>query len=81
MNKVKGTQLEEVEVLKQEEEEEVQEEEVEAAMKENQVLKALHKDVIFVRRVVMLRKIVGSRESLNVLIAKCLATCKGIVDS
>jgi hypothetical protein len=35
MNKVKGTQLEEVEVLEQEEEEEVQEEEVEAAMKEN----------------------------------------------
>jgi hypothetical protein len=81
MNKVKGTQLEEVEVLEQEEEEEVQEEEVEAAMKENQVLKAFHKDVIFSRRVIMLKKIVGSRESLNVLIAKSLATCKGIVDS
>jgi hypothetical protein len=81
MNKVKGTQLEEVEVLEQEEEEEVQEEEVEAALNENQVLKALYKDVIFVRRVVMLRKIVGSRESLNVSIAKSLATCKGIVDS
>jgi hypothetical protein len=50
-------------------------------MKENQVLNALHKDVIFVRRVVMLKKIVGSRENLNVLIAKSLATCKRIVDS
>jgi hypothetical protein len=81
MNKVKGTQLEEVEVLEQEEEEEVQEEEVEVAMKENQVWKALHKDVIFVRRVVMLKKIVGSRESLNVLIARSLVTCKRIVNS
>jgi hypothetical protein len=74
MNKVKGTQLEEVEVLEEDEE-------VEAAMKENQVWKALLKDVIFARRVIMLKKIVGSRESLNVLIAKGLATYKGIVDS
>jgi DNA-binding protein H-NS len=80
MNKVKGTYLEEVEVLEQEEEEEVQEEEVEEAMKENQVMKALHKDVIFARRVVMLRKIAGSRESHNVFIAKNLATCKKIID-
>jgi hypothetical protein len=79
MNKVKGIELEEVEVLEQEEE--VQEEEVEAAMKENQVLKALLKDIIFARRVVMLKKIVGLRESLNVLIARNLATCKRIVDS
>jgi hypothetical protein len=58
MNKVKGIELEEVEVLEQDEDEEVQEEEVEAVMKENQVWKALHKDVIFARRVVMLKKIV-----------------------
>ena len=81
MNKVNETQLKEVEVLeqKEEEEEEVQEEEVKAAMKENQVWKALHKDVIFVRMVVMLKKIVGLRESLNILIARSLATCKRII--
>jgi hypothetical protein len=81
MNKVKGTQLEEVEVLEQEKEKEVQEKEVEVAMKENQVWKALLKDVIFARRVVMLKKIVSSRESLNILIARSLATSKRIVDS
>jgi hypothetical protein len=54
---VKGTYLEEVEVLEQEEEEEVEE-----AMKESQVMKALHKDVIFARTVVMLRKTVISVE-------------------
>ena len=74
MNKVKETQLEEVEILQQEEE-------VEAAMKENQVGKALYKDVIFVRRIVMLKKIIGSREILNVLTVRSLATCKRIVDS
>jgi hypothetical protein len=39
-------------------------------------MKALHKDVIFARRVVMLRKIVGSWESYNAFIAKSLVTCK-----
>jgi hypothetical protein len=74
------TQLREVKVLEQGEEEEVQGEEVETIIKENQVLKTLHKDVIFARRVVMLRKIVGSKESLNVFITRSLATCKRILD-
>jgi hypothetical protein len=76
---VKGTHLEEVEALEQNEEEEVQEEEGEAVMKENQVMKALHKDVIFARIIVMLRKITSSNESYNVFIAKSLVTCKKIV--
>lgn len=70
---MKGTQLEEIEVQEQEEEED-------EAMKENQVMKGLHKDIIFARRVVMLRKTSGSREIHNVFIAKRLATCKKIVD-
>jgi hypothetical protein len=76
---VKGTHLEEVEALEQNEEEEVQEEEGEAVMKENQVMKVLHKDVIFARIIVMLRKITSSNESYNVFIAKSLVTCKKIV--
>jgi hypothetical protein len=73
MNKVKGNYLEEVEVLEQEEE-------VEAVMKESQVMKALHKDVLFARRVIMLRKAASLRESHNVFIAKSLTTCKKVVD-
>jgi hypothetical protein len=78
---VKGTHLEEVEALEQNEEEEVQEEEGEgeAVMKENQVMKVLHKDVIFARIIVMLKKITSSNESYNVFIAKSLVTCKKIV--
>jgi hypothetical protein len=41
-------------------------------MKESQVIKAIYKDVIFARRIVMLRNIAGSRESHNVFIAKIL---------
>jgi hypothetical protein len=43
-------------------------------------VKALHKDVMFARKVVMLRKIIGSKESRIVFNVRSLANCKRILD-
>jgi len=45
-------------------------------MKESQVKKALHKKVIFVRRVVMLRKTIGLREATMFSLQKVWALAK-----
>ena len=71
--------LEVVDFLEADEEAETLMEEEEAPMEDEEILEAQINGVASVRRTLMKRKIVGTKESHNVIIAKGLDICRKIV--
>ncbi|WRX22593.1 hypothetical protein QQP08_015080 [Theobroma cacao] len=70
---------EEIHVEEVEEEEEIHEEEVEAIMGDKVVMKDPKNGVEFVRRTIMKRKIVGTKERHSDMIARSSILCRKIV--
>lgn len=80
--KIEVIHLEVAELDEEEQEEEMEEVEEDSTMEESSLTKKAHhsQSVIFVKEVVMLKKIVGSKGSLNASIVKNLGMSKKIVD-